>query len=51
MPQNCSADVQAVVAYLDALYAANDTNEMQMLKETFNLGVLQIDDFAWACKV
>ena len=50
MPKNCSADVQAVVAYLDGLYAANDITKMQMLKETFNLGKLQIDDFAWACK-
>ena len=50
MPKNCSADVQAVVAYLDGLYAANDIDKIQMLKETFDLGTLQTDDFAWACK-
>ena len=50
MPKNCSADVQAVVAYLDNLYAANNITKIQMLKETFNLGKLQIDNFVWACK-
>lgn len=47
MPQNCSADVQSVIAYLDGLYAANDTQGLQDLKSTFGLGGLShIDDFA-----
>jgi pimeloyl-ACP methyl ester carboxylesterase len=49
MPQNCSSDVQAVIAYLDQLYAENNTAAMQSLKEAFGLGGLShIDDFASA---
>lgn len=49
MPQNCSSDVQAVVAYLDLIYAENDTGAIQSLKEAFGLGGLShIDDFAAA---
>ena len=51
MPQNCSSDVQAVIAYLDQLYDENDTDGMQSLKEAFALGNLShIDDFASARK-
>ena len=51
MPQNCSSDVQAVIAYLDQLYDENDTDGMQSLKEAFGLGNLShIDDFASARK-
>jgi hypothetical protein len=51
MPQNCSSDVQAVIAYLDQLYAENDTVSIQSLKEAFGLGSLShIDDFASARK-
>ena len=51
MPQNCSSDVQAVIAYLDQIYAENDTDAMQSLKEAFGLGNLShIDDFAPARK-
>ncbi|KAG1787153.1 serine carboxypeptidase S28-domain-containing protein [Suillus plorans] len=49
MPQNCSSDVQAVVAYLDEMFAVNDTAGIQTLKETFGLGdVVHVDDFASA---
>ncbi|KAG1817240.1 serine carboxypeptidase S28-domain-containing protein [Suillus subaureus] len=49
MPQNCSSDVQAVIAYLDRMFAANDTAGIQTLKETFGLGdVVHVDDFASA---
>lgn len=49
MPQNCSADVQRVIAYLDGLYATNDTQKLQELKSAFGLGGLShIDDFAAA---
>ncbi|KAG2127725.1 serine carboxypeptidase S28-domain-containing protein [Suillus bovinus] len=49
MPQNCSSDVEAVIAYLDGLYAANDTAGIQTLKEAFGLGdVVHVDDFASA---
>lgn len=51
MPQNCSSDVQAVIAYLDQIYAENDMAAMQSLKDAFGLGSLShIDDFAAARK-
>ncbi|KAG2114779.1 peptidase S28 [Suillus discolor] len=49
MPQNCSSDVEAVITYLDGLYAANNTAGIQTLKEAFGLGdVVHVDDFASA---
>lgn len=49
MPQNCSSDVEAVISYLDEMYAKNDTAGIQTLKETFGLGGLgHTDDFAAA---
>ncbi|KAG2132870.1 serine carboxypeptidase S28-domain-containing protein [Suillus bovinus] len=49
MPHNCSSDIEAVIAYLDGLYMANDTAGIQILKETFGLGdVVHVDDFASA---
>ncbi|KIK95608.1 hypothetical protein PAXRUDRAFT_140281 [Paxillus rubicundulus Ve08.2h10] len=49
MPQNCSSDVQAVIAYLDQIYAVNNTAAIQSLKDAFGLGdLLHIDDFASA---
>lgn len=51
MPQNCSSDVQAVIAYLDQIHSDNNTCAMQSLKEAFGLGGLShIDDFAAARK-
>ena len=52
MPQNCSSDVQRVIAYLDSLYAENDTDALQELKTAFGLGgLLHIDDFANTCEL
>lgn len=52
MPKNCSSDVQRVIAYLDLLYAENDTGKLQELKTAFGLGGLShIDDFAGARKL
>ncbi|KAH7908620.1 peptidase S28 [Hygrophoropsis aurantiaca] len=49
MPQNCSSDVEAVIAYLDQIYAENDTTAIQAMKDNFGLGdVTHIDDFASA---
>ncbi|KAG2346899.1 hypothetical protein BDR05DRAFT_928527 [Suillus weaverae] len=49
MPQNCSSDVQAVIAYLDEMYKANDTAGIQTLQEAFALGGLDhVGDFATA---
>jgi hypothetical protein len=47
MPQNCSSDVQAVIAHLDQMYAANDIAGIQTLQEAFALGSLDhVGDFA-----
>jgi hypothetical protein len=49
MPQNCSSDVQAVIAYLDGMFKVNDTAGIQTLKEAFGLGdVVHVTDFASA---
>jgi hypothetical protein len=49
MPQNCSSDVQAVIAHLDKMYAADDTAGIQTLQEAFALGSLDhVGDFATA---
>ncbi|KIK48996.1 hypothetical protein CY34DRAFT_429555 [Suillus luteus UH-Slu-Lm8-n1] len=49
MPQNCSSDVQAVIAHLDQMYAANDQAGIQTLQEAFSLGSLDhVGDFATA---
>ncbi|KAG2085941.1 peptidase S28 [Suillus discolor] len=49
MPQNCSSDIQAVIAYLDGMYAAKDTAGIKTLQETFGLGSLDhVADFATA---
>jgi hypothetical protein len=49
MPQNCSSDVEAVISYLDGMYAANNTAGIQTLKEAFGMGdIVHVDDFATA---
>ncbi|KAG1839389.1 peptidase S28 [Suillus tomentosus] len=49
MPQNCSSDIQAVITYLDGMYAAKDTAGIKTLQETFGLGGLDhVADFATA---
>ena len=49
MPQNCSADVEAVIAYLDDSYFSNDTAAVESIQAAFNLTSLtHIGDFASA---
>ncbi|KAF9244177.1 peptidase S28 [Melanogaster broomeanus] len=49
MPQNCSSDVEAVIAYLDQMYDENNLAALQSLKDNFGLGdLVHIDDFASA---
>ncbi|KAI0737246.1 peptidase S28 [Daedaleopsis nitida] len=49
MPQNCSADVQAVITHVDSILLANDTTQVHNLKKTFGLdGLAHNDDFAAA---
>ena len=51
MPQNCSADVQAVIAHVDDVIAGNNTTAIQALKASFGMGdVTHLDDFAGARK-
>ncbi|OAA59573.1 serine-type peptidase [Niveomyces insectorum RCEF 264] len=49
MPQNCSADVQRVVAHVDAVLATGTDADVQALKTAFGLGSVEHnDDFAAA---
>ena len=49
MPQNCSADVEAAIAYVDEVMGSGNATAIQALKETFGLGELtHDDDFEWA---
>ncbi|KAH7920393.1 hypothetical protein BV22DRAFT_1181261 [Leucogyrophana mollusca] len=51
MPQNCSSDVQAVIAYLDRIDQQGDEDAIQGLKNSFGLGSLtRTDDFASALR-
>lgn len=38
MPQNCSADVQAVVSYIDATFTNGTQAEIQVILDNFGLG-------------
>ncbi|KAG6809627.1 hypothetical protein H0H92_015482 [Tricholoma furcatifolium] len=49
MPQNCSADIQAALSYIDPILFGRNTTAIQEVKENFGLGNLtHIDDFAYA---
>ena len=51
MPQNCSADVQAVVAHIDKTFTSGTKDEINSIKDTFGLGnVTHLDDVAGACE-
>ncbi|KAG6839818.1 hypothetical protein C0991_011338 [Blastosporella zonata] len=51
MPQNCSADVQAVIAHVDQVFSGSDTAAIQALKENFELGnMTHLDDVAGSRK-
>lgn len=47
MAKNCSADVQAVVAHVDSVYASGNKTAMNALQAQFGLSELEhFDDFA-----
>jgi hypothetical protein len=51
MPQNCSADVQAVIQYVDQVFTSGDDQTIQEVKDIFGMGsVTHSDDVAGACK-
>ena len=51
MPQNCSADVQAVVQYVDQVFTSGDSQKTQEIKDLFGMdNVTHSDDASGACK-
>ncbi|KAF9266345.1 hypothetical protein L218DRAFT_922990 [Marasmius fiardii PR-910] len=44
MPQNCSADVEAVIAHLDQVFSGTNSPAKQAIKNTFGMGTVQHDD-------
>lgn len=49
MPQNCSADVQAVIAHIDEVLTSGTKSEIDSLKANFGLSNLtHLDDVAGA---
>ncbi|KAL1743373.1 serine carboxypeptidase S28-domain-containing protein [Schizophyllum fasciatum] len=51
MPRNCSADVQAVIAYVDEVFTGTNETEIQAVKDAFGLGSMShLDDVAGARK-
>lgn len=51
MPQNCSADVEAVIAHIDRVFTSKNTKEINSIKALFNMSALtHLDDVAGARK-
>lgn len=51
MPKNCSADVQAVIEYVDFTFTFGSDEEIDALKNNFGLGAVKhLDDAAGACE-
>ena len=51
MPQNCSADVAAVIAYVDDVFSGDNTTAIDALKDVFGLSeISHLDDVAGSCE-
>lgn len=50
MPQNCSADVQSVIAYIDQTFTNGTDEEIQAVKTAFSMNLTHLDDFGYACE-
>ena len=51
MPQNCSADVEAVMTYVDSVLTNGTARNIQLLEAKFNIqGIQHADDAAAACE-
>lgn len=51
MPQNCSADVQAVIRYIDQVFTGGSQSDINFVKANFGLESLtRLDDVAAARK-
>lgn len=49
MPQNCSADVQVVMAHIDEVFSGENATAIQEIKELFGMGdMTHLDDVAGA---
>lgn len=49
MPQNCSADVQVVIAHIDEVFSGENATAIQEIKELFGMGdMTHLDDVAGA---
>jgi len=47
MPQNCSADVEAVISHIDSVFTSNDKAAVNKIKNLFGLAALShLDDVA-----
>ncbi|KAH8101149.1 serine carboxypeptidase S28-domain-containing protein [Cristinia sonorae] len=52
MPQNCSADVQAVIAHFDQVFASGNTAAIDALKSSYGMAELtHLDDVVAACAI
>ncbi len=49
MPANCSADVAAVIAYVDEVFTGSNTTAIDSIKETFGMSDLTHLDDAAGC--
>lgn len=51
MPQNCSADVAAVIAYVDDVFSGDNTTAINAIKDIFGLSEMtHLDDVAGSCE-
>lgn len=49
MPKNCSADVQAVISYVDYTFTGNNATAIQVIKDMFGMSnMTHLDDVAGA---
>ena len=50
MPQNCSADVQAVIGHIDDVFTSGNETAIDEIKQLFGMNITHLDDFASACE-
>lgn len=51
MPQNCSADVQAVISQIDTVFTSGSQSAIDAIKSNFGLSdIAHLDDVAGACE-
>lgn len=50
MPQNCSADVQAVIQYVDGALQSGDSAQIEYIENAFGMQIQNPAYFGAACK-